>query len=360
MSYPFLCGNSYETATPYTDAQLLEKGTREFNKDVPNYYTENPNSQRIDIKNICFRGEFKNYSQEELRIADYLIRKKNSILNPTFGIGNGFFKPQFNATQINIGTTSPFSFNAPTPVNNPFTQNATQNASPFTTQNMSNPFSNQTYNPFSSSTVNTSANSSNTIFNPFQSNNNTNNISNLFNSNNNNSATTNNIFSPFNNNTTANNHTNPFVIQATNISNSTMQSSNPFSNNNNTNIFNTNTTNNNNTNIFSNNSNQTNFFQPQQTIFQPPTPTYTTTVTNPFIPSQQQSETQINQQSNFFSCYCCPIIPHSALGESHIMKLNELNTKLYLERNKMIVNQFNPDDLIYPNELTESRFVFPK
>lgn len=338
MSYPFLYRNSYETATPYTDAQLLEKGTREYNKDVPNYYTENPSSQRIDIKNICFRGEFKNHSQEELRIADYLIKKKNSMLNPTFssGIGNGFFKPQFNANQINIGTASPFSFNAPTPVNNPFTQTTTQN---------------QTYNPFSS--TNTTSNSS-TIFNPFQSNS-TNNISNLFNNNNNNTTTTtNNIFSPFS--TTVNNtNTNPFVIQATNISNANMQSSNPFTNNNNnTNIFNKNN-NNTNTNIF--NSNQTNFFQPQQPLFQSPTSNLNPPV-NPFLPSQQPQQLP-NEQSNFFTCYCCPIIPHSAIGESHIMKLNELNTKLYLERNKMLINQFS-SDFAYQNELNESRFIFPK
>lgn len=377
MSYPFIFGNNYETATPYTDMQILEKGTREYNKDTPNYYIENPNSMRIDIKNICFRGEFKNHSQEELRIADYLIKKKNNMFNPTFSnnIGTGFFKPQFNATQINIGNTSPFSYNAPTPVNNPFTQNTTQNLSPFT-QNVTNPFSNTTntqYNPFQSNTNNTTLNTTtntNTIFNPFQTNNNTNNITNLFSNNNNTNNQTNNIFSPFN---TTTNQPNPFVIQATNISNTNTQNTNPFglpANNNNTNIFNNN---NNNTNIFSNNNtNQTNFFQPQQqNIFQSPFTSNNivnnnnnTIVNNPFInytnTQQQQNTNQINQQSNFFTCYCCPIIPHSSIGESHIMKLNELNNRLYLEKNKLLVEQFNQNDLIYQNDINESRIIFPK
>ena len=37
MSYPFLCGNSYETATPYTDAQLLEKGTHNLFLEIQYY-----------------------------------------------------------------------------------------------------------------------------------------------------------------------------------------------------------------------------------------------------------------------------------------------------------------------------------
>lgn len=387
--YPFSFSSQ---PTPYTDSQILEKGTTEYKKGITNYFIELISGQKetANMMNVCYRTEYKNYSQEELRIADYLIKKRNQASNSTFNFfGNNnntnvsgpFFKSQFDPASINInngGINNNNIFSASTPVNNsPFSllnsNNTSNNNNPF---NLKSPFSNNIFNS------NNQTNTTNT--NPFlpQSNvtnttntsNNTNFFNSNFNLNKNNNTTQNgsNVFPGFLTNN-SNTNQNPFVLQATNIQ---TNNNNIFSNQSNNNPFNPNgnlNNNQNNTNIFFNNhNNSTNsnpifqnnnisiFNQPNQSIFSNsnnsnnfnnnnnithnysnPYPNYSYgSNVNPFFIN---GENRRIDQANFIHYHCCPIIPRSSIGEQQIMKLNEINNELYLERNKFILGLSDED-----------------
>lgn len=379
--YPFSFSSQ---PTPYTDSQILEKGTTEYKKGITNYFIELISGQKetSNMMNVCYRTEYKNYSQEELRIADYLIKKRNQASNSSFNfLGNNtttnisgpFFKRQFDPSSIfiNNGGLNNNMFSASTPVNNsPFSllnTNNTTNNNPF---NLKHPFSNNIFN---------SNNQQNTAkTNPFllQSNstNNSNNTnyfnSNFnFNANNNNNSTTkngSNIFTGFFTNN-KDNRQNPFILQANNIQ---TNNNSIFSNSTNNNSFNLNgslNNNQNNTNIFLNNSNnnanENSIFQNNNvSIFNQPIFPSNNNVNNTsnilynFNNSYSNYSTGGNANpffingenrkidpTNFIHYHCCPIIPRSSIGEQQIMKLNEINNELYLERNKIILGISDED-----------------
>ena len=85
--YPFSFSSQ---PTPYTDSQILEKGTTEYKKGITNYFIELISGQKetANMMNVCYRTEYKNYSQvaKHFDVSDNAVRKwtnKYNITNKT-------------------------------------------------------------------------------------------------------------------------------------------------------------------------------------------------------------------------------------------------------------------------------------